>query len=514
MALFGKQQQQRERIAREAITALFAGPSLHESLHRCLLVLREQIPIDAAFVGDIDREQKIERMLAQATAEAAKPLDLALPLNEPNDPDGAGFEPDALLVINRPETSSAAAEMAQFLGTEDFSLIIVPLVSSERRIGTAHFLATRRDAFSRQHAELIELIRIPLTIAVFRQAETRRKDAEQKRLWAERDWLRARLLRTDQPIIGSDGGLARVMNLIEHVATIRNPALLRGPAGSGKTRLALAIHQKSPSKAGPLIRFDCSAHQGRMIEARLFGKPPEIGAWQLAKGGSVVIERVDELPIELQKTLLAKIGEDLASVRLIATTRRDLGALVARTLYSDALYQKLKAFRIVLPPLCERTQDLSALLDHFLAQRALALGSQQIPRLTPALRDKLLAHRWPGNLHELQHVVDRILLAADEQPLTLAYLLGQSYSDEAIPNGSSQGADYAEIIIDHDAVNESLVLDDVMAAHIRRVLALSDGRVEGKGGAAELMQINPSTLRKRMRKLGILFGRKARKQGS
>jgi DNA-binding NtrC family response regulator len=180
-------------------------------------------------------------------------------------------------------------------------------------------------------------------------------------------------------------------------------------------------------------------------------------------------------------------------IRLIAATNRDLEEMVKAKQFREDLWFRLNVFPIHIPPLRERKEDIPALLRHFLERKSRELKLSASPPLARGVIDRLMAYPWPGNVRELENVVERALILSKGKPLTFDDLSeGKSEDKSKIPSSTQ---------------DEPLKLDEVMSWHIRRVLEMTKGKVHGQGGAAEVLGINPSTLRNRMNQLGIPYGR-------
>jgi transcriptional regulator with GAF, ATPase, and Fis domain len=218
------------------------------------------------------------------------------------------------------------------------------------------------------------------------------------------------------------------------------------------------------------------------------------------------LDEIGELPQQAQVRLLRVLqqkeiervgGEEVISVdiRVITATNRDLPKMVAEGSFREDLYYRLSVFPIHIPPLRRRKHDIPALVDFFVSRKMHEFGIHQKPPLAPGTWEKLQAYDWPGNVRELENLVERELILRHEDALRFEELPGDRVST------SSQAV----------AVNPRIAsLDEAMAQHIQLALTMANGKIQGGGGAAELLSINPNTLRKRMVKLGIVFGRKAK----
>jgi transcriptional regulator with GAF, ATPase, and Fis domain len=190
-------------------------------------------------------------------------------------------------------------------------------------------------------------------------------------------------------------------------------------------------------------------------------------------------------------------------IRIIAATHRDLEDMVGSGAFREDLYFRLQVFPIFIPPLRERREDIPSLAYHFVHKKSREMGLRGVRAPAPDAMERLLAYDWPGNVRELENAVERALIVSRDGSLRFDDPGGLT----ALERGARRRDDARRVA--QEEIDEPLRLDEVVSRHIRRVLSLAEGKVEGEGGAAELLGVNPSTLRKRMRKLGIPFGRSA-----
>jgi transcriptional regulator with GAF, ATPase, and Fis domain len=238
------------------------------------------------------------------------------------------------------------------------------------------------------------------------------------------------------------------------------------------------------------------------------------GRFERANGGTIFLDEVGELQPDAQVRLLRVLQEKeiervggtepiKVDIRVIAATHRDLKSLIQEGRFREDLFFRLNVFPISIPPLRQRTVDIPALLHHFLHKKAREMGRKTVPPLAPGVLERLTDYSWPGNVRELQNAVERELIVTRGESLTFRDILASTPALPRVENGTANQG-----LPEPRQPEEILALDDVVSHYIRRVLELTGGKVGGTGGAAELLHINPSTLRKRMRKLAIPFGRK------
>jgi transcriptional regulator with GAF, ATPase, and Fis domain len=307
-------------------------------------------------------------------------------------------------------------------------------------------------------------------------------------------------------------GMSLVFRHILHQAELVGPTdstvLLLGETGTGKGLIARRIHDYSQRKNNQLITVNCAALPGSLIESELFGHEKgaftgavsrKIGRFELADGGTIFLDEIGDLPVELQSKLLRVLQEReferlgssttrTVDARVIAATNRDLDALIEEGTFRADLYYRLGVFPIRIPSLSERRDDIPLLVWYFISKLQSRLGKRfkTVPRLA---MDALISYAWPGNVRELQNIVERSMILSPGGTLDL----DSSFLET---RGSTPTAT-------ETSARQSLNLEEVERTHILSVLVACDWKVRGKGGAAEHLGLNRSTLQSRMKKLGI-----------
>ena len=314
-------------------------------------------------------------------------------------------------------------------------------------------------------------------------------------------------------IVGQSKALKRVLRQAEQVAPLDTTVLILGETGTGKELLAHAIHTRSSRHKHPLVKVNCGALPAPLIESELFGHEKgaftgadtqRLGRFALANGGTLFLDEIGELPLELQTKLLRVLEQGefemvgssrtlKVDVRLLAATNRNLSEAVARGTFRSDLFYRLSIFPITMPPLRERKEDIPTLVAHLVDQVGAKLGKrvETIPQSTL----KLLAdYDWPGNVRELRNVIERAVIVTQGPKLQLREMFEPlTLVDESKP-----------LITQRDQDVEGETLEQSEYRLILRTLKKVHWRVEGPGGAAELLNVHASTLRSRMRKLGIV----------
>ena len=316
------------------------------------------------------------------------------------------------------------------------------------------------------------------------------------RLTADRD--------EDDVIIGDGDAMRYVMSRIDQVAPTDATVLLHGETGTGKELVARALHRQSPRRDRPFVVVNCAAMPAPLIESELFGRErgaftgahaTQIGRFELANRGTIFLDEIGELPLEVQPRLLRVLQEGQVErlgnprtvevdVRVVAATNRDLAEEVRAGRFRRDLYYRLNVFPITLPALAQRREDIPALVRHLVERLGHGLR-RHVNTIPDDVMAALQAHDWPGNVRELENVLQRAIILSKNGVLTSREMW--------LPASEAAAAD----------VPETGTLIDVERRHIVRVLSGVRWRIEGTGGGAQILGLKPSTLRSRMVKLGI-----------
>jgi formate hydrogenlyase transcriptional activator len=322
-----------------------------------------------------------------------------------------------------------------------------------------------------------------------------------ERLEHENVYLREaiKLEHNHNDVVGQSDAMRGVLKKAEQVASTDSAVLIFGETGTGKELIARTIHQLSMRKDRPMVKVNCAAMPATLIESELFGREKgaytgalsrEIGRFELADRSTIFLDEIGEMPIELQAKLLRVLQdgefERLGScktlhvdVRVIAATNRDLQASVKDGRFREDLYYRLSVFPIEIPPLRERREDIPALVWHILKNLCKRMG-RDVESIQPATLKAFQEYSWPGNIRELGNVIERHLIL-NPGPVFRAEV--PESGEASTPAGQN--------------------LDEVERHHMQQVLQNTRWRIRGKGGAAEILGLKPTTLEARMKKLGI-----------
>ena len=327
----------------------------------------------------------------------------------------------------------------------------------------------------------------------------------------ERDYLReeVNVALNFGRIVGTSPALRRMLKRVEAVAETPASVLVEGESGVGKELVARAIHARSPREDGPLVKVNCASIPKELFESEFFGHVrgsvtgahrDRIGRFQLADGGTIFLDEVGEIPMELQGKLLRvlqesefeRVGDDVTrsvDVRVIAATNRNLEQLIVDGEFREDLFYRLSVFPVEVPPLRERGDDIVQLAQHFLEQTCKDFGREMMT-LTRAHAVTLKAYSWPGNVRELKNVIERAVILSPGKAFRL---------DLSMPGVPLTATTPADATPSADGVLSEREMRDYQKQNIIRALEQASWKVSGAGGAAELLGVRPTTLADRIR---------------
>ncbi len=330
-------------------------------------------------------------------------------------------------------------------------------------------------------------------------------EQEQKMLQAQNQYLQdeIKLNNNFEEIVSKSKKFHKVLQQIEQVASTDATVLILGESGTGKELLARAVHNISKRSKRPLIKINCATLPANLIESELFGHERgaftgamerKIGRFELADGGTIFLDEIGELPVELQAKLLRVLQEGeferlgnpktmKVNVRVIAATNRNLEEAIAKKEFREDLFYRLNVFQIVSPPLRNRKEDIPLLVKHFVKKYEGKMG-REIKNIPDKVIDALMLYDWPGNIRELENMVERALILSVGSTL--------EYGDW-IPTAKNTSGNQTM----------PLKMEDVEKEHIISVLNQTNWKVSGEKGAAKILGLNPTTLESRMKKLEI-----------
>lgn len=397
------------------------------------------------------------------------------------------------------------------------SVCHLPLIGRSRILGTLSLGSVRENAFSRDDVAFLSQVASQVAIAVdnalaYRQISELKDRLAQEKLYLE-DEIRSEL--NFEEIVGKSEALRRVLKQVETVAPTDSTVLIYGETGTGKELIARALHNLSSRNSGAFVKLNCAAIPTGLLESELFGHErgaftgaitQRIGRFELANRGTVFLDEIGEIPLELQPKLLRVLQEReferLGSTRtlhtdarLIAATNRDLTAMVEEQKFRSDLYYRLNVFPIRVPALRERPEDIPLLVRHFVQQFSRRIGNH-IDAIPSETMSALVAYHWPGNIRELQNVIERAVILSAGPVLKVP--LDELHSPVFAPQGANGIT---------NGTNMRAVLDDTERQQILGALEQTNWTVAGSNGAAARLGMKRSTLQSRMQKLGIRIAR-------
>lgn len=404
----------------------------------------------------------------------------------------------------------------------DGEVLIVPLKSAEHLTGVLLLVVAAGKHFEKTHVRTAEALREPFSVALENDHRVHELEGLRETAEADRRSLLTRLGRRElnESVVGAESGLKPVMERVAMVAPSDVPVLILGETGTGKEVIARAIHHRSSRGAAPFIRVNCGAIPHELIDSQLFGheKGSFTGAGEMrqgwferADGGTLFLDEIGELPLPAQVRLLRVLQDGFmervggqqpirVDVRIVAATHRDLASMVRTKEFREDLWYRLAVFPILLPPLRERKDDIRELAEHFAERAATRFGLPAVPPTVEHIAI-LTSYDWPGNIRELGAVIDRAAILGGGKTLEISTSLGviEPHKTSAPSPAATPSAPLQPPLTNGEIDS----LDEAIRRHIELALRKTHGRIEGKKGAASRLQINPHTLRAKMRKLKI-----------
>jgi DNA-binding NtrC family response regulator len=505
----------RELLLQDIITQIIAERVSAEQ--KCLKIaraLQSYVPFDYMSAGALGflrigfDEYQLIRKEELATISGLKPADLAaLQAATPADHLTALYHQDAFgKILAQYPLKGLLARTFQLQ-----SHLVMPILKAGGSVIAFAFYSRLPDAYQPAHVAMLGRLHQQLAkVAIPGEEVTATPDVLP-------DANGHALAATFDGIIGKSHRLLHVLDHVTQVAPFDTSVLITGESGTGKEKVAWSIHRLSPRHKKPLIKVNCAALPSNLIESELFGyekgaftgaMDKRIGKFEQADEGTIFLDEIGEMPLELQVKLLRVLQEKeieriggkgaiKVNVRIIAATNRNLEKEVAEGRFRLDLYYRLNVFPITLPPLRERKEDIRLLADAFAAQ---CTGRIRKPYhgLSPKMMEALEAWDWPGNIRELENVIEQSVILNDgKSPLELKRPLGNGWLSGLAPAatpGDTQVKTFTDV---------KKILQETERAYILSVLKKTNGRIRGESGAARLLNLNPTTLESRIAKLGI-----------
>ena len=475
-----------------------AGEALIESEERLRLALStaEMGTWRWDAVADLDtRDAVLNQMLGLDAVESTQP------------------NSDFLERIHPDDRSAAETELKRSIHENDMCKAVFRIIQPD---GTIRWFQDQSRSFFNEKGEHMFSTGVVRDITDFRQMEEARNQAQKEleahrnRLAVENIYLKEEIQTVQgfEEIVGKSNALLYVLSKVEQVAKTDSTALVQGETGVGKELISRAIHQTSLRSEQPFVKVNCAALPVNLVESELFGHESGAftsanrlrqGRFELADGGTIFLDEISELPLEVQAKLLGVLQERKfervggsktlsVDVRIIAATNRNLTKEMAAGRFRTDLFYRLNVFPITVPPLRNRREDIPLLVEHFVAMFAKQIG-KTIDRIPQSVMDELIGYDWPGNVRELCNIVERAVIACPTSNLCFPI---KDFFEPLEPDEETA-----------DPQTDLFTLEEVERRHILKALKITRWRISGAEGTAKILDINPSTLRNRMKKLGI-----------
>jgi formate hydrogenlyase transcriptional activator len=499
------QERDRFRVLLEVNNAMVSKLDLRDLLNTISGSLRRVIHHEYTSLALFDEDENKMRVLALDFPQGKGLIheEMLVPLE--GSITGSAFRTRQPLVLSHAAMSGFDSPTSHLMLDEGVrSMVCMPLITHDRALGTLSLASLRDAAFQQGDVDLLVQVAGQVAIAVenalaFQEiAELKNKLAEEK-LYLE-DEIRSGM--NFEEIVGDSPLLRAVLKQVETVAPTDSAVLIQGETGTGKELIARAIHNLSPRREHTFVKVNCAAIPAGLLESELFGHErgaftgaiaQRIGRFELAHHGTIFLDEVGDIPLELQPKLLRVLQEQeferlggtrtiRADVRLVAATNRDLAEMVnARTFRSD-LYYRLRVFPLMMPPLRERQEDIPALVRYFVQNYAQRMN-RTIETIPSETLDTLVRYSWPGNIRELENLIERAVIVSPGPVLRVPL------SELKVPAESASG--------------DLLTLEAAEREHILKALESSNWVLAGPNGAAAKLAMKRTTLQSRMQKLGV-----------
>ncbi len=499
------QERDRLRVLLEVNNAVVSNLELRPLFEAIAACLRRVMHHEYTSLALYDPKTKHMRVQALDFPQGRGLIREEMSVSVETSPSGCAFSNRKPLLANRADLEGYDSEVARLLLAEGVkSMCCVPLITRNGVLGALNVASLRDGAFTQADADLLGQVAAQVAIAVenalaFRQIEELKNKLAEEKLYLEDE------IRTEfdfEEIIGESAALKAILKQVETVAPTDSTVLIQGETGTGKELIARAIHDLSTRRQRTFVKVNCAAIPTGLLESELFGHErgaftgaiaQKLGRFELAHQGTLFLDEVGDIPLELQPKLLRVLQEQeferlgstrttRVDIRMVAATNRDLAQMVADGEFRSDLYYRLNVFPIRVPPLRERRDDIPTLVRYF-AQKHARRMNKRIETIPAETMDALLRYHWPGNIRELENLIERAAIVSPGPALRvpLAELKPQP---EAAANGIT-------------------TLEAAEREHILRALQATNWVLGGANGAAARLGMKRTTLQSRMQKLGI-----------
>ena len=493
----------------------------NKMLRDCFSFFKKKIPLNGLMIAVYNTDSGSVQVISYTSEIDLEFEEKSLKLSK-SDIEYVESTVGSVLLLEKLDDNPVGLRMKNAFSLPDLSSVVLRLKVEDQRIGAIIAFAEGNKKFTWEHGRIMSILHDPFAIAIsnilrFKEVARLRDLLKDDNIYLHQELRKIK----GEEVIGAESGMKEVMDMVSRVAPIESKVLIMGETGVGKELVASSIHYSSPRRNRPFIKLNCGAIPDSLIDSELFGHEKgaftgahsrKRGRFERAEGGTLFLDEIGELPLNVQTRLLRvlhtgeyeRVGgtEGLKSdVRIIAATNRNLEELVKKGEFREDLWFRLNVFPVIVPPLRQRKSDIYELAEYFRDKKIQELNiTANRPGLSSNALKRLCSYSWPGNVRELENAVERELIRAVSEKDS--FLRFREYEENKKPNLYYSGS----FSKDNEIVE---TMDEVLKNHIQKVLKKTGGRIQGEGGAAELLGVHSSTLRHRMEKLGIEFGRSA-----
>jgi formate hydrogenlyase transcriptional activator len=498
----------RLRVLLEVNNAMVSKLDLHALLNAISASLRRVIHHEYTSLALYEPVTNQMRMLALDFPQGKGLMreEMTVPLD--GSMSGKAFRMRQPLVLDRAAMEEFSSPTSYLMRGEGVrSVVCMPLITHDRALGTLSLASLRDAAFQQGDVDLLVQVAGQVAIAVenalaFQEIAVLKNKLAQEKLYLE-DEIRSEM--NFDEIVGECQSLRAVLKQVETVAPTDSTVLITGETGTGKELIARAIHQLSPRRERTFVKVNCAAIPTGLLESELFGHErgaftgaivQRTGRFELAHGGTIFLDEVGDIPLELQPKLLRVLQEQeferlgstqtiRVDVRLVAATNRDLSEMVAARTFRSDLYYRLRVFPLHMPPLRERQEDIPALVRYFVEKHARRMN-RAVETIPAETLDLLVRYPWPGNIRELENLIERAVIVSPGPVLRVPH---------------------SELKPPSEPLADNLTLRAAERDHILKALEATDWVLAGPRGAATRLGMKRTTLQSKMRKLGVARSR-------
>jgi formate hydrogenlyase transcriptional activator len=525
-----RKSEERNRILLQINNAIITNLAQQALLHSISEALHPVFPFDRCAITLYEPERDSFRFLAVEGELLSDYFRTGLELSRDDTCGSWVFEHLRVLVRRDLEKEQQYLNERRLVAEGIRSMCVAPLVFQGKCIGTLSLVSREKDRYSDEDAMFLQEVANQVALAIQNMQSYQEIDSLKARLEKENVYLQEEL-RTEhnfEEIVGNSPALLKALHAVDQVAPTDTTVLIYGETGTGKELVARAIHGRSVRNGRALVNVNCSAISAGLVESELFGHikgaftgalDRRIGRFELAHGGTIFLDEIGELSLETQVKLLRVLQEHefepvgssrslRVDVRVIAATNRNLNEAVQAGRFRSDLFYRLNVFPIELPPLRERRSDIPQLVAFCISRFSKRLG-KKIDGVSRESMENLVNYPWPGNIRELQNIIERAVVLSVDPTLRLDRdLMPVAASTKSMEAPETDAPEHRQA--DLESPKLLLTLDEVDRNHILAALQHTGGVVDGPKGAARILNLHPNTLRHRMNKLGIKGSRHRR----